>query len=300
MRLLSYSPYDDTGMLGYNLAAMWHEERPHDEYHAVCGAPSYLNFPQHDPWDWGSIVQWWRESDAVHLHDGFHQMPRDRQGLVVTWHGTGFREASDILLKQQFEHGAVGTVSTLDLWLIAPDDVAWLPAPHDTWSYRAIRNEAPPQDGPLRIGHAPTNRALKHTDEFLRACERLSHEAEIEVVLIEGVEWAESIVLKSTCDIWYDQVAFGYGGNGIEAMAMGIPVICGAADATLEEYVRRFGSLPFALADAGTIYEALAMLMEPTARGFFGLRGLAHTSAFHSYAAVADRLEPLYHQAAWA
>ncbi len=297
MKLFSYSPYDDTGMLGYNLATMWDQCRPHDTYHAVCGAPSYLHFPQHDPWDWKNIVRWWDEADVVHLHDGFHQMPRKRGGLVVTWHGTGFRESSDILLAQQHEHFAVGTVSTLDLWLLAPDDVAWLPAPHDTDNYRSIRNAVPAIRGPLRIGHAPTNRALKHTDVFLAACERLAQEAEIEVVLIEGADWVDSITLKATCDIWYDQLAFGYGGNGIEAMAMGIPVVCGAADATLVEYERRFGSLPFALADAGTVYDALAMLMEPENRGFYGLRGIAHTTAWHSYSAVADRLEPLY---AWA
>ena len=300
MKLFSYSPYDDTGMLGYNLAAMWDQCRPVDTYHAVCGAPSYLNFPQHDPWDWDQIVRWWAEADAVHLHDGFHQMPaRRRSGLVVTWHGTGFREASEVLLRQQKRHRGIGTVSTLDLWLLAPDDVEWLPAPHDTESYQRIRAGIPREDGPLRIGHAPTNRALKHTENFLAACERLATETEIEVVLIEGCDWVDSITLKATCDIWYDQVAFGYGGNGIEAMAMGIPVICGAQDATLEEYERRFRSLPFVLADAGTIYDALAHLASsPGIRESWGLRGQAHAEAFHSYPAVADRLEPLYYRAA--
>lgn len=298
MKLLSYSPYDDTGMLGYNLASMWDQCRPHDTYRAVCGAPSYLNFPQHDPWDWRTIVRRWDEADAIHLHDGFHAMPRKRSGLVVTWHGTGFRESSDILLRHQYEHQGIGTVSTLDLWLLAPDHVEWLPAPHDTASYRTIRSEVPAIPGPLRIGHAPTNRALKHTDAFLAACDRIAQEAEIEVVLIEGVEWTESITLKATCDIWYDQVAFGYGGNGIEAMAMGIPVVCGAPDPTLAEYERRFGALPFVLADAGTIYDALAHLMDPEVRSEYGLRGMAHAEAFHSYAAVADRLEPIYVRAA--
>lgn len=301
MKLLSYSPYDDTGMLGYNLAAMWDECRPNDTYRAVCGAPSYLNFPQHDPWDWDNILHWWDEADAIHLHDGFHQIPRNRRGFVVTWHGTGFRESSEVLLKQQRRHrGCVGTVSTLDLWLLAPDEVEWLPAPHDTTSYLRIRESVPQIDGPVRIGHAPTNRALKHTDDFLAACEKLAGETEIEVVLIEGVEWTESIVLKATCDIWYDQIAFGYGGNGIEAMSMGIPVICGAQDATMEEYSRRFGQIPFVYAyDRRSIYEALAYLVEDAeGRYDWGQRGRAHAETFHSYAAVADRLEPLYRKAA--
>lgn len=300
MKLLSYSPYDDTGMLGYNLAAMWHQERPEDSYRQVCGAPSYLNFPQHDRWDWDNIVHWWNEADVVHLHDGFHAMPtRRRSGIVVTWHGTGFREASTLLLKQQKRHRCIGTVSTLDLWLLAPDDVEWLPAPHDTMSYWHMHNDMPREDGPLRIGHAPTNRALKNTDDFLAACERLASETEIEVVLIEGCDWIDSITLKATCDIWYDQVAFGYGGNGIEAMAMGIPVICGAQDDTLAEYERRFGAIPFVLADPGTIYDALALLVgSEEERLVWGARGRAHAEMFHSYKAVADRLEPLYYRAA--
>lgn len=298
MKLLSYSPYDDTGMLGYNLASAWDACRPEDTYHAVCGAPSYLNFPQHDPWDWRTIKRWWREADAVHLHDGFHQMPSKRPGTVVTWHGTGFRTASDTLLQHQREHGGIGTVSTLDLWLIAPDDVMWLPAPHNLQGYRQIRAETPVNTGLLRIGHAPTNRDLKHTDAFLAACARLARDVEIEVVLIEGVDWIDSITLKATCDIWYDQVAFGYGGNGIEAMAMGIPLICGAQDPTLVEYHHRFGRLPFVLADAGSIYEALLQLMDPDAREFWSARGAVHAERFHSYQAVVDLLEPIYRRAA--
>ncbi len=298
MKLLSYSPYDDTGMLGYNLAAAWDECRPQDTYHAVCGAPSYLKFPQHDPWRWNDIVQWWNEADAIHLHDGFHAMPAPREGLVVTWHGTGFREASSVLLDQQHAAKATGTVSTLDLWLLAPDDVMWLPAPHDTASYATIRNTTPPNTGPLRIGHAPTNRYLKHTDAFLAACEKLAEHEEIEVVLIEGVDWVDSIHLKATCDIWYDQVAFGYGGNGIEAMSMGIPVVCGAQDATLNEYHRRFGTLPFVLADAGSIYSGLLTLLDEESRTFWGLRGIEHAARFHSYDAVTDLLAPVYERAA--
>lgn len=300
MRILSYSPYDDTGGTGFLMASAFNAVAPWVTYNAVCGAPSYLQYPQHTPWSWPHIKKMWRDADVVHLHDGFHCT----DGLparphVVTWHGTGFREQYHTCLGWQRAKGAVGLVATLDLWLLAPDDVTWMPAPFDLDWLAGFRRELQLDgvggvDRPLRIGHCPTNRALKSTDAFLAAAERLNEELPVQVVLVEGKPWAEVLPIKATFDVYFDQTAYGYGQNSIEAWGMGIPVVCGAQPATLLEYERRFGTLPFVLADPGSIYDALRILAEPSTRMQWGWRGREHAQQFHSQQAGVNILTPIY------
>ena len=297
MKALSYSVYDDIGGLGWGLASAFRKLTDW-EYRQVCGQPSYLDFPQADHWDWPQIVKWWKAADVVHLHDGYHQLPSKRHGIVCTYHGIGFRGNPGWFLRQQEQHRATGLVSTLDLWLLAPSETTWCPAPYDLDWLHSFRHPLRRPDGPLRIGHAPTDRSIKHTAEFLAACEQFGRETPVEVVLIEGMSWRDCLEVKGSCDIFYDQCAFTYGGNSIEAMAMGIPVLNGAPDATLAEYERRFGDLPFVLVDPGSILEGLRMLASPYARDAWGRRGRRHVEQFHSQRAVVDLLTPIYRDAA--
>jgi hypothetical protein len=203
--------------------------------------------------------------------------PQEKR-LVITYHGTGFREKPSHYLGQQQRWGAIGTVSTLDLWLQAPKDVTWLPANHDINALAAMRKPRDPNT-PIRVGHAPTNRRIKSTDAFLAACEGLP----VEVVLIEKRTWADTLAIKATCDIWYDQVTLGYGNNSIEAWGMGLPVICGAAEPTLDEMRRRFGTIPFLQATEQTIRQAIEQLLEPGERQRWGTIGQEHARTWHDH-----------------
>lgn len=296
MKIFSYSPYDDVGGTGYRMASAFDQQGPEGwEYRAVRGAPSYLQFPAHDEWHWPSILRWWDEADVVHVHDHIPRpgLPRP---TVVTFHGTGFRESPAGHLHLAKMSMARPLVSTLDLWLLAPDETTWCPQMDDLDALAALRV---PQEGPLRIGHAPTNRLLKSTHELEAAVTQLQAEgADIELVMIEGLPWSEALALKGTCDVVFDQTAYGYGGNAIEAWAMGIPVICGAQPATLEEYLRRFGSLPFVLTDPGTVRAALEQLLDPVRRRIWGEIGRTHAERFHSYQVGVERLTPIYEAAA--
>lgn len=291
MKIFSYSPYDDIGAAGYRMATAFNNLRPDWDYRAVRGAPSYLQFPAHTEWDWPSILNYWNTADVVHVHDHLPKVGRPRP-TVVTFHGTGFREdpAGHLSLAQAAK--ALPLVSTLDLWLLAPDDVEWGPQIDDVEQLATYRI---PQEGPLRIGHAPTNRLLKSTDLFLAACDRLTADGlDVEVVLIEGKPWAECLPIKGTCDIFFDQTAYGYGGNAIEAWAMGIPVVCGAPDNTLAEYERRFGQLPFQVTTDSSILESLTIMLDPDMRAEFGQRGRAHVERWHSQKAGVELLERVY------
>lgn len=297
MKVFSYSPFDDTGGFGYRMATAFDQHASDWEYRAVRGAPSYLQFPAHDEWAWPDIVRWWAEADIRHTHDhapivdGIH--PPD----VITFHGTGFRERPADHLALAAEVGARALVSTLDLWILAPDDTTWCPQIDDLDWLATFRSPHP--GATVRVGHAPTNRALKSTAELQQAITELQDAgADIELVLIEGVSWHEALRAKGTCDILFDQTAFGYGGNAIEAWGMGIPVICGAADATLNEYERRFSHIPFVTATLSTIRPALEQLLDPARRTYWGDIGRAHAEAQHSYQVGVQRLTTIYEQAA--
>lgn len=297
MKILSFSPFDDTGGFGYRMASAFDQHgRSGWEYRAVRGNPSYLQFPAHDVWDWDAVRRWWAEADVVHVHDYYTHDVGPQRPTVMTFHGTGFREDPAGRLEYAATWNARPLVSTLDLWLHAPEETTWCPQIDDLDALAAHRI---PQEGPVRIGHAPTNRLLKSTEELIAAVERLQAEgADVELVLIEGLPWSEALSMKGTCDVFFDQTAHGYGGNAIEAWAMGIPVICGAQPATLTEYQRRFGELPFVLADPGTIGEAISQLLNPVRRHIWGQVGRAHAERFHSYQVGVEQLTGIYESVA--
>lgn len=290
MKVVHYLPYDDIGGVGFRSARALNRHQPDWQVNAYQGAPSYLQFPHHSAWHWPTIAQQWLEADVRHSHDHRAEIAAVPAN-VVTFHGTGFRENPSGLL--QHAGDARVLVSTLDLWLLAPDDVEWMPQIDDLDDLATFRT--PSGSDRIRVGHAPTNRALKSTAEFLTACEQLRREgAPIDVVLIEGLSWRDALSVKGTCDVLFDQTAYGYGGNAIEAWAMRIPVICGASDDTLVEYARRFGLLPFVPTTASTIAAALEQLLHPSQRTYWGQIGRQHAERFHSQQAGADRLTSIY------
>jgi hypothetical protein len=289
MRVVNYLPYDDIGAVGWRTASAFNRHRPDWTYHAYRGEPSYLNFPEHTTWDPFAAVRDWNQADVVHVHEQLIRIG-DRKPTVITYHGTGFRENPDRSLL--FSGDARVLVSTLDLWLQKPNDTTWMPQGDDLDWLATFR--APRLKGKLRIGHAPTNRALKSTEEFVAACVGLP----VEVVMIEGREWMDALHYKGTCDIFFDQTAYGYGGNAIEAWAMGIPVICGAPDNVLEEYRRRFGYLPFEVTDRSSIRDAIIALLDADRRQELGQLGRKHAERFHSFEALVERIAPIYEEMA--
>jgi hypothetical protein len=86
------------------------------------------------PWDWSQIQELYLAADVFHARNDWstyerlagsrHPLPR-----LIHYHGTRFRVLNANLLREQGKQQ--GLVSTLDLWLIAPDRLEWLPSPYD-------------------------------------------------------------------------------------------------------------------------------------------------------------------------
>lgn len=296
MRILNASHLADTG--GNGIRTVWAFRRLTDwTYRFSARQTNWLGYPKDLPWS--SAFAEWGRADVVHLRDGFQAQAMLRapdRPTVIHHHGTQFRRHYPQLLREQRARRAIGLAATLDLYLMAPDDLTWAPALYDLQGLGDMRRHR--ADGKLRIAHAPTNRAIKSTAAFLAAAERLGRELAVEVILIERTPWAECLRLKSVADIYFDQVALGYGNNAIEAWGMGQPVIAGGAPATLDEMTRRFGSLPFLTADEGSIYDALRTLADPDARRQWAARGKAHVEQYHSEQVGVAMLQEAYLAAA--
>jgi hypothetical protein len=312
MKVLSVHKGQDTGGQGWRMTDAFRRLAPDWSFRSAY-APNaffYLDYPKDiDPWDGPLVAKLWKDADVIHLHNNFrtaeilerangvrhYSYAQPGKKTVIHYHGTTFRAKPEVHIAQQKQRKATGLVSTLDLWLLAPDDTEWLPAPYHLDWLKTFRKPGKT----LRIGHAPTERGVKDTDSFLAAVERLQGEGhQIELDLIEGVKWSECLERKGRCDIYYDQVLLGYGCNAIEAWGMGIPVIAGGAPDTLAEMTRRFGDLPFYRATKATIYDALLALMDKDTRSEYASRGEAHVRQFHDDAKVIEQLQDVYRRAA--
>lgn len=116
---------------------------------------------------------------------------------------------------------------------------------------------------PVRIGHAPTNRAAKGSDVILAVLQQLQTERDIEIVLIEHLPYREAIARKDTCDIFIDQIGdLGYGINALEALALGIPTCTGLVPA----FKRAYPDHPFVEVDRRNLKDALLALIDDAAR----------------------------------
>lgn len=107
------------------------------EFRSACNPTSvlpYLQYPEDVPWSEQELIQQlFAEADVFHARNDWSTFERLGGGKssVIHYHGTNFRTLWATRLRQQKEHAAIGLVSTLDLYLIRPQELEWLPSPYD-------------------------------------------------------------------------------------------------------------------------------------------------------------------------
>jgi glycosyltransferase involved in cell wall biosynthesis len=153
--------------------------------------------------------------------------------------------------------------------------------------------------GPLRLLHMPTNRAVKGSDLFIAAVERLRAEGlAAELTLVEGRSNAEALAILAEHDVLLDQLRVGwFGGVAVEAMAMGKPVVCylNPADEALAPAEYR-AALPLIRADPTDVEAVLRRLlgMPREALREQGLAARRFVEAWHDPRAVARQVLAAY------
>lgn len=116
-----------------------------------------------------------------------------------------------------------------------------------------------PDSATIKIGHAPTNRQAKGSDDIIAAVHQLQNEHPVELVLIENLPHKEALRRKSQCHIFVDQIGdLGYGINSLESLAMGIPTCSCLAPGFEEKYPLH----PFVVIDRNNIKLKLVELVK--------------------------------------
>ena len=131
---------------------------------------------------------------------------------------------------KRFDQMAKGIYSlNPDLMHVLPSRTKFLPYCHidlDIW--KPVTYHASDSKVVLKIGHAPSNRDVKGTDQILKVIQDLqsSHGTRFEFHLIENVAYDEVMHAYQSIDILIDQIYAGWcGGLALELMALGKPVL---------------------------------------------------------------------------
>lgn len=267
-------------------------------------ASAYFNFPTDIVWTRkteGLVRALASEADVIHLNnsDVAYRALGLRKPALLHHHGSLFRSDPAHWFAVARRSRMVQAVSTIDLTRPDEDELAWLPTAYDIDDLEAIgaANRRTP-DGMLRVVSAPTNRSYKATAALIAAVDGLRSDGlPVELVLVEGKTWRQCLVEKAKADVVFDQVAFGYGCNSIEAWGMGVPVIAGADPWTLDAMRRRFGDLPFYEATETTIADAIRAMLSYDLRSEWAERGMAHVRQWHDERPALAMLAELYARA---
>ncbi|MFM9975749.1 MAG: glycosyltransferase [Beijerinckiaceae bacterium] len=114
-----------------------------------------------------------------------------------------------------------------DLLHVLPKRAQFLPyASLDVAATQPVWNDAD-ATLPLVFAHAPSHRGAKGTAHVLAAAEQLRREGHVfRLELVEGLQREAAMTRYARCDVVLDQLLAGwYGGLGLEAMALGKPVV---------------------------------------------------------------------------
>jgi glycosyltransferase involved in cell wall biosynthesis len=158
----------------------------------------------------------------------------------------------------------------------------------------AAYSPPPPSDRtrPLVV-HAPSDRVRKGTEHVIDACEEL----DVELDIVEGLPHREARRRYERADIVVEQLNAGWHGVfGLEAMALGKPVVTYLKDDVVRRTEEAFGvRIPIVSATKETLAEQLRPLVDsPAERRRIGAESRAYVERVHDIDKVADRLLALY------
>jgi hypothetical protein len=256
------------------------------------------------------------DADVVHCHIdwllpqnvGLAHRPKPGQVLIKHYHGTQFSGDKQVATHRQVPrlnaevddaHAALLVGARLTICALRPGRIQWLPITVPVDRYAAM---VPPEVNqrawprrPFRVAHSPTKAAIKGTREFANVIKRLQAKGiAIEAVMIERKKHGDALRLKATADACFDSFALGIQGSGLEAAAMGQPVVAGDPDVA-DLYRAELGEVPYTFAPTWhTLEHQLERLA--TDQPYFEAeraRVNRYVRSVHDYAAVAARYDDL-------
>jgi glycosyltransferase involved in cell wall biosynthesis len=193
---------------------------------------------------------------------------------------------------------AIYTVNP-DLMHVLPPSSQFVPYSHISLLEWLPLYPDPNGTAPLRIGHAPSHRAVKGTDLLLRAIEALRKEGHIvELVLVEGTSHESAKRQYQSVDVLVDQLFAGwYGALAVEAMALGKPVMVYIRQEDLHFIPAEMRcELPFFQVEPDTILDGLRTIvtMPRSELHAIGRRSRAFVERWHDPRTIAASMKAAY------
>jgi glycosyltransferase involved in cell wall biosynthesis len=311
MRIVNVNPVDTGGQVA-RLSGMINEHTKHESRGFVKGL-NYIRYPTdvlYKP-GWkvmpGWIKQYWATADVIHVHNKYvyakgWSRPNPKAGWVMHQHGRMPTKVRPARFREDKNRRAVRVVSTINLLPYVNDNVKrWFPTPVDLPYMTTVRKEFRKDHDTIRIIHSPTQRKLKHTDLFIKTASRLREKhRNIEIVLVERKTYERVQQIRANTDICFDQLLLQYGSNGIEAMAMGIPVIAGCvgAQGTSDRIRDITGVCPYINATEKNLYDKLeTLILDESLRKEYGRIGYDYVRKWHSPPYVTNLAVKTYKEA---
>ena len=219
-----------------------------------------------------ALIEW---ADIVNAYDDF-PLPKGKPG-VKTYLGSYYR----MMWPMENAHtvGIQRFCTTIDL---SEYGAKWIGLPIEN-----ISRVEP--TGILKVVHAPTGRNKKGTNIVLQAFENINN---VELDIIEGIDWDKCIDRKSKASILIDQVgkeAIGYGCNSLEAWALGMTVISDASDDRCQMIIEEVGYLPFyRVRNADELEKAIEFFKDENNRNEWAATGKKYIEEWHDPQTVTD------------
>lgn len=256
------------------------------------------------------------DADVIHCHVAYYLLNNTglavRPGQVLVRHYHGSHPTAGMThVQADFDasRGALLVGARLSfqrdaaLWqqkLGRDVQIHWLPITVPVGRYQQLRDttrngRTPTVQQPYLIAHAPTKRAWKGTNNFLRAVTRLQSKGlPVKALLIEKLDQRQALERKARADATFDSFWLGIQTSGLEGAAMGQPVVAGDPDVR-KLYEAEIGYCPYTYAnDEKTVGEMIERLvLDVEWRQAEAERVRSYCLSHHDYPAVARRYEQI-------
>lgn len=171
------------------------------------------------------------------------------------------------------------------------NDINYWPIDVERMQYIGVKRHA----SPVKVVHAPNHRAYKGTRFLIQVVEEMKREGyPVELILVERKSNEEARRIYAEADVVAEQFIIGsIGYFGVEAMAMGKPVICYLRDR--QRYMPGGDECPILSANPDKLKEVLVSLVtDGELRRRLGRRCRDYTEKYWSFEAVGKKFDRLY------